>query len=593
MSAARLLATLAGFAALFLVTRFIARGHLAPLMDQECHIGGIAIDVAAHGVRFPLLAYAPNEYDNGSLVSGLLAAMSFAVLGRSLFALKMVTHIIVAAGAVATLWLLRACLAELGLMSRRARWTAVGVLLVALAVAPRVVTLVSMYAVGNHAEGSALNTILLALFAHRARARSALRTGILWALVGLALYVNKGTLLVVPVLGAAELALSWRTRGRLLAAAAGLCLGALPELLVIAQRHAMGWAQMAQKAGHSAPAFPVAIAESVLTLAEYRSGLCVAWMLAIAFGSIAVARSLRGAPAGGATRRPGEVAAVRAPIALALVVAVTWAHLVALSVMAVGGLDAYTLYGYPTLAVLLALMAAWGSQRIAVGWGAAAGTAAGVAAVALALFLYRPDSLTWETDTIAALWRNRAGAACSWRFAEGFEREYLHGLAPPGRSRGEHAIERCRTLSEPAQVLDCIGGIARELNWRHGGRVAGEPPAGLSADERRAYAFHYGTHRRGDAAPCGDFTAPELRAECVTATQLDCLVFGDVYTRVYAGRGLGRPRCDVGEPPFDGYWREMRRELFARGDGSGPDLPTAAAADNDLSGCRAVFERCY
>ena len=112
-TAARLLAELAGFAALLFITRDVERGHLVPQMDQECHIGGIAVDVLAHGVRFPLLVYAPNEYDNGSFFSGLLAAVSFSLLGRSVLAFKLVTHVISAAGAVATLWLLRSCLQEL------------------------------------------------------------------------------------------------------------------------------------------------------------------------------------------------------------------------------------------------------------------------------------------------------------------------------------------------------------------------------------------------------------------------------------------------------------------------------------------------
>ena len=55
---------------LLFVTRFVARAHLVPQTDQECYIGGIAVDVLAHGVRFPLLVYAPNEYDNGSFFSG-------------------------------------------------------------------------------------------------------------------------------------------------------------------------------------------------------------------------------------------------------------------------------------------------------------------------------------------------------------------------------------------------------------------------------------------------------------------------------------------------------------------------------------------
>src|SRR5438046_3098135 len=93
-SAACRCAELAGFAALLFLTRFLLRGHLIPQSDQECHIGGIAVDVLAHGIRFPLTVYAPNEYDNGSFFSGLLAALSFALLGRNLLALKLVTHLI-------------------------------------------------------------------------------------------------------------------------------------------------------------------------------------------------------------------------------------------------------------------------------------------------------------------------------------------------------------------------------------------------------------------------------------------------------------------------------------------------------------------
>jgi len=211
-SVARVSAELAGLAILLFVTRFVMRSHLIPLMDQECHIGGIAVDVLAHGVRFPLLAYAPNEYDNGSFFSGLLAAASFALLGRSVLALKLVTHLISAAGAVGALWLLRGCLDELGVTSRRTRWAATAALVIGIAFAPRVVTLCSMYAVGNHAEGSAIDVILLALFSRLVRTRSAARTVAFWALVGFALYLNKGTLLVIPVLGLAEIARAMSAR---------------------------------------------------------------------------------------------------------------------------------------------------------------------------------------------------------------------------------------------------------------------------------------------------------------------------------------------------------------------------------------------
>ncbi len=586
-AAARLLAELAGFAALLFVTRFIARGHLVPQMDQECHIGGIAIDVLRHGVRFPLMVYAPNEYDNGSFFSGLLAAASFSLFGRNLLALKLVTHLICAAGAVATLWLLRGCLEELGLTTRKVYWAAVAVLIVEIAVAPRVVTLVSMYAVGNHAEGCAIDTILLALYSHRAPRRSAARTAAFWALVGIGLYLNKGTFLVIPVLGAAEVALGWRSRRRLVAALGGFVAGILPELLVVARRHAMGWATMASKAENNSRAFPRAFADSFLTLADKRPELLLLWVIALVAGGLLLAGALRRRWSGG---EADLCAGAAPPVALALVVGVTCMHLAAMTVMAQGGLDAYAIYSYPALAVLVALLVAWGCAQ-AEAHRAGGGVLVGIAAVAMALVVYRPEALTWGTAEVSELWHDRAGAACSWRFAEGFMREQHYGLAP-GQTREQHAIARCRSLSDRDQVLDCIGGIGRELNWRQGGRVHGTPPPELDAAERRAYAYYYGTHRGGDTTACRDFDDTQLVAECESAVQLDCLIFGDVSTRFVAGRGLGRPRCSLAAPPMDGYWMAMRAELLGRPGHRGPDLG-GGLGDNDLRSCQAVFDACY
>ncbi len=321
-TAARLSAELAGFAILLFVTRFMLRGHLIPLMDQECHIGGIAIDVLAHGVRFPLLAYAPNEYDNGSFFSGLLAALSFALLGRSVLALKLVTHVISAAGAVAALWLLRGCLDELGVTSRRARWAATAALVIGIALAPRIVTLCSMYAVGNHAEGSAIDIILLALFSRLVRTRSAARTAAFWALVGFALYLNKGTVLVIPVLGSAEIALSWRARPRLLAALAGFLLGVMPGAPGdrAAARSRLG--DHGSKAERNSRAFPHAFLEDLATLgrASHRAARRLGRQLV--GGGALLARLLgrrrcSAAPSGGRRRRPRHT-----PVTLAIVVGV-------------------------------------------------------------------------------------------------------------------------------------------------------------------------------------------------------------------------------------------------------------------------------
>lgn len=580
-----LAAEVAAFAVLLFATRFIARAHLIPQTDQECYIGGIATDVLAHGLRFPLVAYAPNAYDNGSLFSGLLAALSFSLFGPSVLSLKLGTHLIAAIGAVAALWLLRGCLDELGLRRRTARWTAIAVLVVAMALAPRAVTLSSMYAIGNHVEGAAIDTVLLALFVHWRRSPPWIVA--FWSLVGFALYLNKGTVLVIPVLAVAELLLARRSPWRLAAAAGGFLIGILPEALVTVRAHGLGWQTMASKAARGAQAFPQALLDDLWTLADFRPVLLAVWALAVLAGVAWLVAALRRrtAPAGETTGP--------APVSLGLVVGTALLHLVALAVMAQGGLDGYALYGYPLLTVLVATGAAWLCARAAAAAGPRAAAAVGVAAVGLALMLYRPDAAGWGWPALQALHGDRAGAACSWRFAEGFLREYAYGLDRQAASAEAHAVARCRSLSDRAQALDCVGGIGRFLSWRRGATVPGEPPLALRADEWRAYAYLWGTHRRGDAAPCDQFSDPALAADCAAAVGLECLAIADQITRYMTGRGLAAPRCEIAPPPFDGYWAAVRRRLWERSAGDRPHLARARIFDADLRRCQGVLDACY
>lgn len=587
LRALRLLGELIAVAALLFVARFIGRHYLVTEMDQECHIGGIAVDVLAHGIRFPLLAYAPNDYDNGSFFSGLLAALSFSMFGRNLLALKLVTHAISAAGVVAALALLRACLVELRLESRLIRALAIATLLYGFAMAPTLVTALSMYAVGNHPEGSAIDTILLAVFASRVRTRSAASTAAIWGAVGLALYLNKGTVLVLPVLVAAEFLVARRNGARLAAALVGFAIGVLPELLVTWQRHGLGWANIADKAERNSRMFPESFLTSVAALADRRPALLIAWGIALAVGFALFRSTVR------TSSVPSPGALPERPIVLGLVLGVTCSHLLMLMAMARLGTDPYAIYAFPTLTVLFAVLAATGIDRASRRWGPTGVALASLCCIGMTLASYPPFQLHFSTQRVDALWHNRRGAACAWRFAEGFEREQRYGLAPPGRTAEEHAIERCRSLSEPDLVLDCIGGIARELNWRQNRHVGGEPPPGLSADERRAYAYHYGTHRKGDVAACDDFTSAELRAECAAAVELECLVFADHFTRGLERIGLARPHCDLPPPPMSTYWAAMRDEFLARSTGARPDLSRVVGEDTLLLDCKPMLAACY
>jgi hypothetical protein len=141
-------------------------------------------------------------------------------------------------------------------------------------------------------------------------------------------------------------------------------------------------------------------------------------------------------------------------------------------------------------------------------------------------------------------------------------------------------------------VLDCVGGMGRELAWRRGGHVRGAPPVALSEDELRAYAYHYGTHRYGDDRDCADFDDPRLVAECRAAVRSECLVFGDALTRLRSARPIGRPSCELMEPPNDAFWAAVRRDFLSRPPGPGPDVPRTASRDA-LEPCRATYAACF
>jgi hypothetical protein len=281
-------------------------------------------------------------------------------------------------------------------------------------------------------------------------------------------------------------------------------------------------------------------------------------------------------------------------------------HVAGLTVMAQGGIDNHAMHVYPPLVVLTAVLAGGLCAAASKSWGVRAGSFAGAMLVGLTVVVHRPETLRLSSEQVFALWGKRASAACSWRFGEAFMRVQsepgvdYHLLATSAlseRDRQSHlqrerrAIELCRSLSEPTQILDCIGGVARELQYGSG-RIDGAPPSELSDIERRAYAFYYGIRRAGHMTPCDDFLEPALRKECRTAAQLDCFIYVDTLSRFESADPLGRPRCDFPEPPMDGYWAEMRSDLLSRPPGSAPKFPPEFG-QGSIGECRAVIDSCY
>jgi len=93
-------------------------------------------------------------------------------------------------------------------------------------------------------------------------------------------------------------------------------------------------------------------------------------------------------------------------------------------------------------------------------------------------------------------------------------------------------------------------------------------------------------------APCRDFASPDLVEQCIAAVRLECLVFADIYAGVVSGHRLRRPRCVIPEPPMDGFWAMMRRDLFARTEGTA--TPTLSlGGDVSLGACKPVLDECY
>jgi hypothetical protein len=591
----------AAFAILLFVVRFMMRGHLVPQLDEECTVGGAAVNLLAQGIRFPLRVYAPNDYENGFFYSALLAATSFSLLGRNVLALKLVTHLVVSLGAAATVWLLRSCLDELRLNDRQVRWTAIAVLVVATAFSPREVALFSTWnvGIGSHAEGPAIDMVLLALFARRRASWSTAGTAAFWVLTGFVLHVNKGSVVLVLVLGVAELSLSRSSPRRLTAVVLGFLLGIAPELLRMASPDAGGggWATIASKLMDHARDFPSAFVRDVLALADYRSELLATWVLAIGV-ALALLRVAR--------RRSSIHDSASPPSALGMTLGLLLLHVAGLTIMAQGGIDNYAMHAYPPLAILTAVLTGWLCCAASKSLGVRAGSWTGAMLVGLMVVVHRPERLRLSFEQVSALWGKRGSAACSWRFGEAFLQvqgepganySLLGTPALPERDREayllreRHAIELCRSLSEPTQILDCIGGIARELQYGSG-RIDGEPPSELSGIERDAYAFYYGVRRAGHIAPCDDFLEPTLRKECRTAVQLDCFVFVDTFSRFESGNPLGRPRCDIPEPPMDGYWADMRLDLLSRPTGSPPKFPPEFGKGS-IGECKALVESCY
>ncbi len=597
---ARTAALIVGLTAFFVVVlfiaRYMARGHLALCIEEECSGGGVAVEVLAHGVRYPLSVYAQNTYDNGSFVSGLVTAALFSVFGRRALTFKLEPLIVSAAAAVAILALVALCLRELQITDRRARRAGFAAAVIGIVIAPRYATIFSMIGIGpgSHIEGAAVETIVLALFAWRVHRRSVAETAALWVVIGALFWLNRGMIFILPVLAAMQLVVSRRRLAAAIAMLVGFAVGVTPDWIAMAAGHDSGWHDLIWKFQQRLQMMPRPFVESMVLFGDGRIELLGSWALALAAATalcVRYWRSSAGADGTGGATCEGTGCAGR-PVILTLLVGVTWYSLAVLLVVAVGGVDPYALHLLAPITVLVASVVGWLCAWVTARWGERSGVVAAFATMAAMLCAYRPDALSWEVQPVQALWHDETGAVCSYRFGEGFMRrrdEYWQGR---WTAEGvQDAIAGCRSLSEREQVLDCIGGTTylwlrvRELE------TVGMLPAGLDDDEARAFAYYFGIRNNTECDGFGDRT---LQDACKAAARLACLVQADRAMRIASGRYLGRPHCDIQEPPMQAFWAARRVELLNRPAGSPADVAMFADEKSGTeSTCLAAYRDCY
>ena len=196
--------------------------------DEERHQGVLALHLQ-DGLLMPLNAYRYESYAGGTVLTGILAAPFFRLLGPTVFALRLPSLLLAALGA-----------AFLALAFRRALGSVAGILAgLALAFPLPYSLRMSVTAFGNHAESASL--LGLWIFACVAAAFDTQKRGTAWSMFLLGLVAsfcvlqNGLALLFVPF----GVVMCWLARGRrprwsnMLGFAGGAAVGAVPWLVLL------------------------------------------------------------------------------------------------------------------------------------------------------------------------------------------------------------------------------------------------------------------------------------------------------------------------------------------------------------------------
>lgn len=561
-------ATVLAWAAVLLAfARLVLQPQMLAVAPEECHTGGIAVDLLEHGMRWPFFSYTPEHYENGIVLQGFLAVPFFVAFGRNVLALKLLTIVVAFLVVVLGFALLLRVLAATGLTRGPRRTAAIGCYLALMVFAPPLIVREGTDALGDENEATAMALVILVLLARRIERPSLARVAGLFGLAGFLGFWHEGTLLATAVAAAHELVSVLRRRspaGWLFAAAAAFMVGHTPAFVAHVASQNRDITTILAKFAPSSLVTPL-LTFAPLSWASFDGNpILLAAMIAAVVFCVRTAKT-----------------ATRAEDLLPWLALYVCGH-VALMVLAMahGHLD-YWYYGYPVLAGVASVRAVsaatWVGERLG---GSATVRNAALAAGPLVLAAGSLRHARPDFGKIASMHADRDRAVCTWRFG----RAFLHAR----NYDRERAADDCRTLGADAG-LECLSGLAFE----------GAPvELGRGDAERLALAFGKGrrvARERDGAHACERLIDRREREACETGGRYECLFYSHVvsdWLLLDVDHPMPRPRCELTVPSFAGHARGMKAEWSQLPEGSvepGALIPLGL----DPHACVEQLEACY
>jgi len=549
--------------------RLVLRSGLAALSPEACHTGGLAEEFLRHGFSLPLFAYAPEPYEPGIVIEGILAVPYFALFGHSRLALLLLTLTISTFSALAAVALLRRLEADLGWFSPRRNALAIGAFLLLLVTSSHFFLFKSIDPLGDHNEAALCIFVILLLLFRRIENSSMKRRAALWIVAGLLNSIHMGSLLATGLAAAHEarcLRPSRKAILGLLGSAGAYLLGLTPGIWLTLNTEFSNIAFVEDKFFHAG------FIESLLVQADsffffLDQKLAVAILIVCAWMAYGL-WWFRG----------------RGRIYVGYLAAYVFLHLAAVAFTGKIQPD-YFLHAYAIWLFPIALGAAWLADRGSTRWrrfGA-------MGATALAIGLVMAPRLYPDWKLTAALSREGVKAVCHWRLGRAFLHYQMWTENLGSRDAAQPAAQMCRTLGGEA-ALACLSGIAFE----------GQALPDLREEEALAYAFGWGRRlgrADGRLESCAIFAEGPERTSCEAGAKLECLAYFNLFKR-----RLPRPDCEIPEVPFAGYMQDLRHDLMHDRPPAGQSDSWFAPRESDLvtrlfvdemRGCGRILAECY